>query len=745
MSDKKVSQLPDVSSSVDANTTVYTVSPNGKATNAAMDNALGNMKVATYDPNNIGDDAFDMDNMVEGSDTKIMTASERSKLATVLPNDKGGFKDPAALRAAYPTGDEGWHAVVGSTDTVWVWDEGTSDWVDTTKQAGGDMTKAVYDPTAVEGDAFDMDNMAEGDNTKIFTDAERKKLEALLVDNSLPPVEVGDNGKTIQAYYEIPDEYGNAQDGDVNFPAQSWGGDSDYSRTYINTATNLIADALVNSQSIKVHSTAAQTIAPQTLALPAFAVGDQVMLHQTQCYRDMTKIFQYEFLEIKAISGNTVTFTTVLKNTYLSDATGDKVHNTMAQMVRVPQYDDVTIVDNTNAGPVATPWNGSHGGILVFRARTMSGGGRLRSNDAGFRSGYATALRTAVKACRNEGPLGRGGIFSSWSPEQTEYYEALESPVTGATYLGTCGGGSCNGLQAFDAGGGTFTQHILGDAYTYDGSAYDATALRSRLPMGRGRLRMNVSSGADSYSFEIADPLDTHWNGHSGAGIIICFIRDVSSWTGKVSGAGGVSASGGTALIYSPTPYSGGVDASGGTSSPRADDGIAVSTSASQTIKRGWRMTSTNDSTRHQMLVVDNPMSGTNRDIPTASWAQVPLITVASNNITGASLLSNRITLPKGIYSVSGWTQLWDAPGKVRLYDVTNSQELANVYGAGHQNSTNADVAIALPLSGIFELTAETVIEMQMYVPISGSGNAAGHALSIGDEMFRSLLIEQVS
>ena len=44
---------------------------------------------------------------------------------------------------------------------------------------GGDMNTAVYDPTAVSGDAFDMDNMAEGATTKILTDTERTKLSGI--------------------------------------------------------------------------------------------------------------------------------------------------------------------------------------------------------------------------------------------------------------------------------------------------------------------------------------------------------------------------------------------------------------------------------------------------------------------------------------------------------------------------------------------------------------------------------------
>lgn len=44
---------------------------------------------------------------------------------------------------------------------------------------GGDMLIATYDPTAVGGDAFDMDNMVEGATTKIFTGTERTKLTGI--------------------------------------------------------------------------------------------------------------------------------------------------------------------------------------------------------------------------------------------------------------------------------------------------------------------------------------------------------------------------------------------------------------------------------------------------------------------------------------------------------------------------------------------------------------------------------------
>ena len=43
----------------------------------------------------------------------------------------------------------------------------------------GDMLVATYDPTAVAGDAFAMDSMAEGTTTKILTNTERTKLSGI--------------------------------------------------------------------------------------------------------------------------------------------------------------------------------------------------------------------------------------------------------------------------------------------------------------------------------------------------------------------------------------------------------------------------------------------------------------------------------------------------------------------------------------------------------------------------------------
>lgn len=46
-------------------------------------------------------------------------------------HNKGYFATPTALRTAHPTAQDGDYAVVGSTDTIWVWDSDTTDWKDT--------------------------------------------------------------------------------------------------------------------------------------------------------------------------------------------------------------------------------------------------------------------------------------------------------------------------------------------------------------------------------------------------------------------------------------------------------------------------------------------------------------------------------------------------------------------------------------------------------------------------------------
>ena len=50
--------------------------------------------------------------------------------ASPQPLDKGFFATDTVLSTKYPVGKNGWYAIVGTTDSIWVWDADTSAWKD---------------------------------------------------------------------------------------------------------------------------------------------------------------------------------------------------------------------------------------------------------------------------------------------------------------------------------------------------------------------------------------------------------------------------------------------------------------------------------------------------------------------------------------------------------------------------------------------------------------------------------------
>lgn len=56
-----------------------------------------------------------------------------SDLKTKAAHDKGYYANPSDLEEAVPTGADGDYAIVGTTDTIWLWDTDTQNWVDSHK------------------------------------------------------------------------------------------------------------------------------------------------------------------------------------------------------------------------------------------------------------------------------------------------------------------------------------------------------------------------------------------------------------------------------------------------------------------------------------------------------------------------------------------------------------------------------------------------------------------------------------
>lgn len=57
------------------------------------------------------------------------------QVRTITIGAQGWYATPEALKAAVPVGENGWWAVVGTTDTIWTWDSDTGAWKDSAQTA----------------------------------------------------------------------------------------------------------------------------------------------------------------------------------------------------------------------------------------------------------------------------------------------------------------------------------------------------------------------------------------------------------------------------------------------------------------------------------------------------------------------------------------------------------------------------------------------------------------------------------
>lgn len=101
------------------------------------------------------------------------------------------------------------------------------------------------------------------------------------------------------------------------------------------------------------------------------------------------------------------------------------------------------------------------------------------------------------------------------------------------------------------------------------------------------------------------------------------------------------------------------------------------------------------------------------------------------NTIDGASLASNKVTLPAGNYKVKGIQSLYQTQvGQAMLYDVTNAAVLA--YGNSIRSSNVDAVSSVSTFSHTFNLLVST--EIAIYYQVTGT--SAGAGLGVGSASF---------
>lgn len=156
---------------------------------------------------------------------------------------------------------------------------------------------------------------------------------------------------------------------------------------------------------------------------------------------------------------------------------------------------------------------------------------------------------------------------------------------------------------------------------------------------------------------------------------------------------------------------------------------------------------------RDQVSSAGAPQSLTN-----STWNTRRLQTSVTNEITGASVASNQLTLPAGTFEVKGFAKVssaastsYDLLSQLRLRNITGSATL--LVGMSHANAGfinpgqgSASMDILASINGRFTLSGSSVVELQNYVVGSAGGVHGGRTGSTGEvEVYADLIISRVA
>ncbi|MFY0526237.1 adventurous gliding motility protein AgmC [Archangium gephyra] len=218
------------------------------------------------------------------------------------------------------------------------------------------------------------------------------------------------------------------------------------------------------SSTINSYAQVTGPLAPGDTAIPmgaclgniaCFTAGDLVMVLQTTGVvpvpdsgapgaLDITNdpVGRWEFARLASVSGSTLTLTAPLVSSYAANVT---------QVIRVPEYASVTLTATTSR-IIATPWNGSAGGVIAFLATgTVNNPGQINANAVGFRGGLFVDDETTTLGCTGlDEPAALGA----------QKGEGIANVRYGATHTGRgnvangAGGGICH--KSGGGGGGNY-------------------------------------------------------------------------------------------------------------------------------------------------------------------------------------------------------------------------------------------------------------------------------------------------
>jgi len=281
----------------------------------------------------------------------------------------------------------------------------------------------------------------------------------------------------------------------------------------------------------------------------AFAAGDLVMVYQAQDVSGMDSgtpgpldvtglgAGRCALARVAGVDGGTtLALTAPLAATFPAG---------LAQVVVVPEYSSVTVA--AGSALVASPWNGSTGGVLAFLSQgAVVNDGEISATGAGFRGGVSNATQTCTGPGGFDGPpnagKGEGVVAGRFGPASTGRGDL----ANGAGGGDTCNAGGGGGGNGGEGGIGVWAAQSSSVQGGLGGTALTYLPLSERLLFGGGggAGQSNASEGG---------------SGGSGGGVV--WFRGLQLLGRGVVSADGVT--GADAGPFNPSDGAGGGGAGG--------------------------------------------------------------------------------------------------------------------------------------------------------------------------------------
>jgi hypothetical protein len=373
---------------------------------------------------------------------------------------------------------------------------------------------------------------------------------------------------------------------------------------------------------------------------------------------------------------------------------------------------------------------------------------------------YNAILRTAagVQILARD-PVGQGGGLTfgdDWS--STREYSATDQVRDAATYWQSLVSGNLGNQPSLDSG----AKWVKTDFKQIIANATDIAALdTAKMPKTGGAFTGQVTSTAGDFNLVTNTALSNAAATLTAAQLIggeftitpsVARIQTLDTAANIISAlSGSVDGSNFTFTIVNLAAFDVTIATAAGVTlvgNMIANNGSATfrvrrlnsSTVSVTRIESGSALT-----TSQVMIVRDEKSSGTNGGTFTSgAWRDRTLNTIAFNGIPGASLSTNAITLPIGVYKIYATAPARSTNTHVlKLFNVTDSSD--QIIGTTQRSVSGVGISNKSIVSSVITITSEKVFKLQHRSEASATTTGFGIAAGFGVvEVYSIIMIQKI-